>query len=162
MVSFSISFPLSSLISVFRASNIRQIVSQVASKQNVHPTAKLLLAEKDKDKNRVTIPLSEAFKLAAEGSHEKEGSDSAARSLYQKWFKSDNKVQLPKYGASGSTASNPHWFGMISGDVKGHDEREPSKDKGKSFEPKGAEEKKKDSGSDSPKKTQTPGESKSD
>jgi len=60
----------------------------------------------DKGKDTVRIPIMEAIKILGEGAKEK-GADVAARKLYEKELKSDNKIDLEKYRNNRPTASNP-------------------------------------------------------
>jgi hypothetical protein len=82
---------------------------------------------KDKEKTRVAIPLNEAIKLLAEGSHEKDDK-APARALYLKYLKSDNKVDLKKINAGRPTASTP--TGTLPTLVEGkHDHDHPKEPK---------------------------------
>jgi hypothetical protein len=60
----------------------------------------------DKGKDIVRIPVMEAIKILGEGAKDK-GADAAARKLYEKSLKSENKVDLEAIHNNRPTASNP-------------------------------------------------------
>jgi len=60
----------------------------------------------DKGKDIVRIPVMEAIKILGEGAKDKDG-DAAARKLYEKSLKSENKVNLEMIHNYRPTASNP-------------------------------------------------------